>query len=77
MSTPDLDSAFQLIVERLAPGAKFVGHRPLTGGVSAQIEALEFTWPEGQDQQVVVRREASTEWKPGAVEGGIATEFAL
>lgn len=77
MPTPDLDSAFQLIVERLTPGARFVGHRPLTGGVSAQVEALEFTRPEGQDQQVVIRRQAATEWKPGAVEGGIATEFAL
>jgi aminoglycoside phosphotransferase (APT) family kinase protein len=74
--TPDLDTAFQLIAERLVSGARLVGHRPLTGGVSAQIQALEFTLPDGQTREVVFRRHAAAEWKQLA-DDAIATEYAL
>lgn len=61
---------------RVHPGAMYVRHWPLTGGVSAQTEALEIVLPGGEAQRVVVRRHSSLEWK--TLERNVtANEFAL
>jgi len=76
MTETDLDHAFQDIVERIDPSAKLVRHWPLTGGVSAQIEALELTLPGGQSRPVVVRRHGGADWK-ALGDDVTAMEFAL
>ena len=43
MTDTDATSAFESIAMRVHPGAMYVRHWPLTGGVSAQIEALEIS----------------------------------
>ena len=76
MTKTDLDQAFQDIGERIDPSAKLVRHWPLTGGVSAQVEAVEFELPGEVHRQVVVRRQGAVEWK--SLQPDItATEFAL
>ncbi len=76
MTKTELDQAFQDIGERIDPSAKLVRHWPLTGGVSAQVEAVEFELPGEEYRQVVVRRHAAAEWK--SLQRDItATEFAL
>ena len=38
----DQNSLFKSIAERIDARAKYIRHWPLTGGVSAQIEALDL-----------------------------------
>ena len=42
MTETDLEQAFQRIAERIDTLARLVRHWPLTGGVSAQIGAIEL-----------------------------------
>ena len=70
------DNAFESIARRIDPRAEHVRHWPLTGGVSAQIQAIEFSLPGGQSRRVVVRRHGAAQWKP--LEDDVtSTEFAL
>lgn len=66
---PDLAlaDAFASIARRLAPGATLVGYRPLKGGVSATVHALEIATAAGP-QSVVVRRHGAATWKQLAPE---------
>lgn len=48
--------AFERVVQRLDPRARLLRHRPLTGGISAQMTALEIARADGTTAQVVVRR---------------------
>lgn len=47
---------FQRVVARLDPNATLVRVVPLTGGISAQVTALEIERTDGQTQKLVVRR---------------------
>ena len=67
---------FAVIVERISPGAKLTRWRPLKGGVSASVHALEFVPVDGTPKRVVVRRHGSADWKN--LESDVtSTEFAL
>lgn len=76
MNETYLDQALQCIGERIYPAAKLVRHWPLTGGVSAQIEAVELELPGAEYRQVVVRRHGAADWK-SPQHTVTATEFAL
>lgn len=54
MSLPSLE--FQTLTRRLLPGGKLLRAWPLTGGVSAQVTALEIQLPDGTTQKRLVRR---------------------
>jgi len=65
---------YALIAQRL--GGRMIGLRTLTGGVSADVRALELVGPDGHARRVVVRRHRQPDFKPD--QAGIAdTEFAL
>jgi len=64
------------LADRIAPGATLVRRWPLTGGVSAQVEALELALPDGTRRCVVLRRHGAAAWKPLAADV-TATEFNL
>ncbi len=55
--------AFSAIVKRLDPSATYCSHRPLVGGVSAEIHAVSFKLATGDSEEVVVRRNGAAEWK--------------
>lgn len=76
MKRPDLKDAFKAIAQQVDARARRIRHWPLTGGVSAQIDALEFKLPGGKDRQLVVRRLKSHDWKVHD-DHATATEFAL
>ena len=64
MTPAELDpSSYEAVARRLDASATNVRHWPLTGGVSANIEALEYELAEGGSRQVVVRRHGAAEWK--------------
>jgi aminoglycoside phosphotransferase (APT) family kinase protein len=54
----DLEQAdrFQQLIERIEPHAKVLRTWPLTGGVSAQVTAIEVEQPDGQVTKLVVRQ---------------------
>lgn len=64
------------LADRIVPGSTLVRRRPLAGGVSAQVEALELALPDGVHRQVVLRRHGAAEWKELAPDV-TATEFEL
>jgi aminoglycoside phosphotransferase (APT) family kinase protein len=72
----DTDLAFQRVAQHIHSNATLVRHWPLTGGSSAQIEALELELPGQAAMQVVVRRHTSGEWKSHGNDV-TAAEFAL
>jgi len=70
------DDPFAILIERAIPGASLQHRWSLKGGVSAHLEALEFTLPNGETRRVVVRRHGAAGWKP--LEDDVTTtEFAL
>ena len=72
----ETDLAFQRVAEHIDPNARLVRHWPLTGGVSAQIEALELELPGQVPRQIVVRRHGHAQWKSHQ-DDVTTTEFAL
>ncbi|HIG43154.1 MAG: phosphotransferase [bacterium] len=72
----DTDLAFQRVAEHIDPNARLVRHWPLTGGVSAQIDALELELPGQAHRQIVVRRHGNAQWKSHQ-DDATTTEFAL
>ncbi|HVX29304.1 MAG TPA: phosphotransferase family protein, partial [Nitrolancea sp.] len=50
------DETFQRVVARLDPNARLVRASPLTGGISAQVIALEIEHAGGERQKIVLRR---------------------
>lgn len=66
----------QELIQRLAPGARIDQSGPLTGGVSAQVVAVDFTRVDGMSERVVLRRRREHAWKPGAADG-VVREHAL
>ncbi len=67
---------FRSIAEKIDPSAEAVRHWTLTGGVSAQIEAIEYELPGGERRQVVVRQHGTADWKQHG-DDATATEFGL
>jgi aminoglycoside phosphotransferase (APT) family kinase protein len=53
------------VAERLFPGARLRAVRRLTGGVSADVHALELEGTDGRCRTVVIRQHGAHEWKPG------------
>ncbi|WP_342239601.1 phosphotransferase family protein [Inquilinus sp. OTU3971] len=49
------------VVHRLHPGARLLAARPLAGGVSAQVTALEVTHPDGRVETLVLRRHGAAD----------------
>lgn len=72
----DPGAPHRAVIDRLAPGARFERAWPLTGGVSADVVALEFLCPDGARERVVIRRHAAHDWKPGQP-GRMAREHDL
>jgi aminoglycoside phosphotransferase (APT) family kinase protein len=56
MTDSEQADAFQLLVKRIDPLAKLVRTWPLTGGISAQVTALEVEQPDGQVTKLIVRQ---------------------
>lgn len=64
------------VAQRLFPDARFRGARRLTGGVSADVHAVEVDWVDGRRAQVVVRRLRPAPWK-SPQDQAATTEFEL
>jgi aminoglycoside phosphotransferase (APT) family kinase protein len=56
MSGGSLNDAFERLVDRFDPGARLVRAWDLSGGVSAQVTALQVERRDGMTRRVVVRR---------------------
>lgn len=57
------DEKFQRLVQRIAPRSKLLRAWELTGGVSAQVTALEIERPGGLTKRVIVRRHGDADLK--------------
>ena len=56
MAASNSDSIYRQLVEKIAPRCRLLRSWSLTGGISAQMTALEIEHSGGQTQQLVVRR---------------------
>jgi aminoglycoside phosphotransferase (APT) family kinase protein len=58
------------LAEKMAPGGRVTKSWPLSGGVSAQVKAVEITLPDGQVRHLVVRLhgEADRQGNPAVAE---------
>ena len=56
MSAAHEDSKFAQVAQKIVPHSKLLRARPLTGGISAQVTALEIERPDGQRQKLLVRQ---------------------
>jgi len=54
-------SAYSGIIQRFRPGARLLAARPLAGGVSAEVTALEFAHPDGRAETLVLRRHGAAD----------------
>ncbi|WP_225771151.1 phosphotransferase family protein [Inquilinus sp. Marseille-Q2685] len=53
--------ALARLVQRLYPGARLLAARPLAGGVSAEVTALEVAHPDGRAETLVLRRHGAAD----------------
>ncbi|MGK9167237.1 phosphotransferase [Inquilinus limosus] len=60
MSPPEQDTCSR-IIQRFRPGARLRVARPLAGGISAQVVALEIGHPDGRAETVVLRRHGAAD----------------
>lgn len=72
--TPADAAKFKRLIQRIAPGSRLLRAWPLTGGVSAQMTALEIVRADGTTVRWVVRRNADVDAQGEYV---AATEFRL
>ncbi|CAN5652355.1 hypothetical protein BH24CHL1_BH24CHL1_17900 [soil metagenome] len=63
MTSSEDDQKFQHIVHRIDPQSELRRSWPLTGGVSAQVIALELKHPNGQTTKLIVRRHGQVDLK--------------
>ncbi len=63
MTNTKNDSTFEQVVHRIDPQSKLVRTRKLTGGVSAQVTALEIEHADGQTQKMIVRQHGEVDLK--------------
>lgn len=61
MSTPVDDARFARIAAQCAPTALLLRARPLTGGLSATVTALELALPDGSRRTLVVRQHGAAD----------------
>ena len=66
---------YLVVAQRVFPGATLAARAPLTGGVSAGVDALVLRLPDGARRAVVVRGR-SAGWK-GKPHDAVATQYAL
>ena len=52
---------FAQVLQQIVPQSQLLRAWPLTGGVSAQVTALEFQRPDGQIQKMIVRQHGATD----------------
>jgi aminoglycoside phosphotransferase (APT) family kinase protein len=52
----DEERQFERLLRVVAPGSRLIRSWPLTGGISARLDALEIERPEGQRARIVLRR---------------------
>src|SRR5262245_44638313 len=71
-----MTAVFERAVGELEPGGRLVGARELTGGVSADVFALDIATTAGRTRRVVYRRHRSVSFKQ-RVRGVMAKEFRL
>ncbi len=71
----DIDPRFARLVERIHPHATLRRAWPLTGGVSAEVTALEIELADGQREKLVVRQHGPVDL--AANPNVAADEFAL
>jgi aminoglycoside phosphotransferase (APT) family kinase protein len=63
MTPTNDDTTFEPVVQKIAPQSKLLRVWPLTGGVSAQVTALEIEQPDGSTQTMLVRRHGPVDLK--------------
>jgi aminoglycoside phosphotransferase (APT) family kinase protein len=63
MTTPADQETFGRIVRRIDPQSRLRSSWPLTGGVSAQVTALELAHPDGQITKLIVRQHGEVDLK--------------
>lgn len=66
----------QAFIDRFAPGSRVTDCRPLPGGVSAEVHAVDFIRSDGRAERVVIRRHRDLAFKPDRA-GRAAREYAL
>ncbi|MFE0758587.1 phosphotransferase family protein [Inquilinus sp. NPDC058860] len=54
-------SAYSGIIQRFRPGARLLAARPLAGGVSAEVTALQVAHPDGRAETLVLRRHGAAD----------------
>ncbi len=64
MRDGSLENAFSVIARNIVPKGSLRRQWQLTGGVSAQVHALEISCQTGKVKHVVVRRHGFATWKP-------------
>lgn len=74
MTTEDTNAPFEQLGQRIAPGSRLLRAWPLTGGVSAQMTALEIARPGGTTVKWVARSNNDVDARG---ESGLAGEFRL
>jgi hypothetical protein len=52
----DEERQFERLLRVVAPGSRLIRSWPLTGGISARLDAVELARPEGEPARIVVRR---------------------
>jgi aminoglycoside phosphotransferase (APT) family kinase protein len=75
MSLPTTTQKLEQVVQKVAPHSKLRRSWPLSGGISAEMTALELEHPDGHSQKMIVRRpsEQTLQRNPQAA----ADEFKL
>lgn len=71
----DLGKDYQRLVERIEPGGRPLRARPLAGGVSAQVTAVDLQAPDGQVKTLVLRCHGAADRRQNP--NIAADEFAL
>lgn len=56
MGEEQLFHLFHQVVQKIEPHSKLMRFTPLSGGVSAQVTALEFERPDGELAKMIVRQ---------------------
>lgn len=63
MAETQANQNFAQLVQKIVPQSQLLRTWPLTGGVSAQVTALQIQHPDGQIQKMIVRQHGATDLK--------------
>src|SRR5689334_4666093 len=61
MAESNTENLFEKVAYRVDPNGKLLRSWPLTGGVSAQVTALEIMLSDGQTQKMLLRRHGAVD----------------